>query len=368
MTCWQKLGIDPTDELRIIKRAYAEKSRQFHPEEHPEEFRLLHDAYRTALDQVKRGMVAPRRRTPAPRKAPEPPSSGGSTDQDQQAHDPPAPRAGINSPKPLRAERNRRRDTSGFDNFDENKKTLIRLDKPKAIGTPKPPRRRLMPLADEPVSLADLPIRRSDSPEPPDPSGLSFDVIHQVEAKQESDQRAKIAGVISGLEALHRERRIASTWDRYVRCPAFQELMDYPPFFDALASFFDVNRSIRPSVWKYFMELFGLESLSKVSDKGNYARLYEVLTSRFPIKPGPINRIKSIILHILSGGLFMVLLVMALEAPPLVLVMIFTVIYIACVIVLQRRGMFERNPSMRFGSLVIGLILLYLMYCIIKDA
>ncbi len=49
MNCWQILEINPTDNAREIKRAYANKSKLVHPEEHPEEFRELHDAYELAL-------------------------------------------------------------------------------------------------------------------------------------------------------------------------------------------------------------------------------------------------------------------------------------------------------------------------------
>lgn len=49
MNEWKLLGIEPTDDIKIIKRAYAAKSKEVHPEEHPEEFRALHEAYETAL-------------------------------------------------------------------------------------------------------------------------------------------------------------------------------------------------------------------------------------------------------------------------------------------------------------------------------
>lgn len=49
MNCFEILGIDPTTEVRAIRKAYAAKSRQFHPEEQPEEFKQLHDAYQMAL-------------------------------------------------------------------------------------------------------------------------------------------------------------------------------------------------------------------------------------------------------------------------------------------------------------------------------
>ena len=49
-TCWEELGISPTTDKEIIRRAFADKSSQCHPEEHPEAFKQLHDAYKTALN------------------------------------------------------------------------------------------------------------------------------------------------------------------------------------------------------------------------------------------------------------------------------------------------------------------------------
>lgn len=47
---WEVLGIEPTSDKKIIKRAYAKKVKTCHPEEHPEEFKLLYDAYQAALE------------------------------------------------------------------------------------------------------------------------------------------------------------------------------------------------------------------------------------------------------------------------------------------------------------------------------
>lgn len=49
MNMWQTLGIQPTGNLETIKQAYAVQSKRYHPEEHPDEFRVLHDAYRQAV-------------------------------------------------------------------------------------------------------------------------------------------------------------------------------------------------------------------------------------------------------------------------------------------------------------------------------
>lgn len=48
------LGVEPTTDKRKIKRAYAARSKEVHPEERPEEFRVLHGAYQAALKHAER--------------------------------------------------------------------------------------------------------------------------------------------------------------------------------------------------------------------------------------------------------------------------------------------------------------------------
>lgn len=52
-TIWEVLGISPTSDQKEIKRAYAKKCASCHPEEHPEEFDLLHKAYTAAMKAAK---------------------------------------------------------------------------------------------------------------------------------------------------------------------------------------------------------------------------------------------------------------------------------------------------------------------------
>lgn len=51
-SCWQILNINPTNEINEIKKAYAEKSKLYHPEEKPQEFLKLRKAYEQALKQA----------------------------------------------------------------------------------------------------------------------------------------------------------------------------------------------------------------------------------------------------------------------------------------------------------------------------
>ena len=51
---WQWLEIEPTTDIKVIKAAYAEVSKKYHPTEHPEEFERLRDAYKMAIKLAKR--------------------------------------------------------------------------------------------------------------------------------------------------------------------------------------------------------------------------------------------------------------------------------------------------------------------------
>lgn len=59
MNIWQILQIEPTTDLREIKKAYAKRSIEVHPEEKPEEFSILYEAYQNALNYAK--MAEPRK-------------------------------------------------------------------------------------------------------------------------------------------------------------------------------------------------------------------------------------------------------------------------------------------------------------------
>lgn len=53
MNIWEKLGILPTEDIAKIKSAYARQAKLCHPEEHPEEFKALQNAYKIAVKLAK---------------------------------------------------------------------------------------------------------------------------------------------------------------------------------------------------------------------------------------------------------------------------------------------------------------------------
>ena len=56
---WTALGLEPTKDVSAIKRAYAEKAKTCHPEEDPEGFLQLRQAYQAALAWAEKGETPP---------------------------------------------------------------------------------------------------------------------------------------------------------------------------------------------------------------------------------------------------------------------------------------------------------------------
>lgn len=52
MNIYQVLGISPTRDKKIIRKAYAGLIRKYHPEEHPEKWKEIHDAYTIAMQRA----------------------------------------------------------------------------------------------------------------------------------------------------------------------------------------------------------------------------------------------------------------------------------------------------------------------------
>lgn len=53
MNYWNILDIEPTVDIKVIKRAYASKLKLYHPEDNPEGFQKLREAYEAALKEAK---------------------------------------------------------------------------------------------------------------------------------------------------------------------------------------------------------------------------------------------------------------------------------------------------------------------------
>ena len=53
MNIWSTLGIEYTNDVKIVKKAYAKLIKIYHPEEYPEEFKKINEAYKLAINLCK---------------------------------------------------------------------------------------------------------------------------------------------------------------------------------------------------------------------------------------------------------------------------------------------------------------------------
>ena len=82
---WQQLGIEPTEDLREIKRAYARRLKQCQPEDDPDGFQRLRAAYETVLRELEGAGRASR---PLPRARPVPPPEPALAAEDESVGQP----------------------------------------------------------------------------------------------------------------------------------------------------------------------------------------------------------------------------------------------------------------------------------------
>lgn len=214
MNCFAVLGIEPTTEKKKIKRAYAAKSREFHPEEHPEEFQKIYAAYEEALAWAAKNA--------------------------QSENEAEEPIAEEKSEENLREENLREEDSQEEDSFTEES----------------------VEEADETADEV-----QADSQSWDDEWVRQFQNMADVSERQGEIDREirKIMEQCIGLYLNEKERNKLYHWKDILEEPAWSEYFRTKTFVESWYHFLDTHQMFETAIWQYFQWMDGkLFSASEV--------------------------------------------------------------------------------------------------------
>ena len=204
MNCFTVLGIEPTTEKKTIKRAYAAKSREFHPEEHPEEFQRIHDAYEEALACAER--------------------NAGREEEPQMPEEP-----------------RRMEEESGEDRM-ENSREKDEKSEESATQSVEPPEQ---PKDDSEAWDGDW--------------TRQFQNMADASERQGADDREvrKIMEQCISLYLNEKERNKLYHWKDILEEPAYREYFRTKTFVESWYHFLDTHRMFDAAIWQYFQWIDG---------------------------------------------------------------------------------------------------------------
>ena len=204
MNCFTVLGIEPTTEKKTIKRAYAAKSREFHPEEHPEEFQRIHDAYEEALAWAER--------------------NAGREEEPQMPEEP-----------------RRMEEESGEDRM-ENSREKDEKSEESATQSVEPPEQ---PKDDSEAWDGDW--------------TRQFQDMADASERQGADDREvrKIMEQCISLYLNEKERNKLYHWKDILEEPAYREYFRTKTFVESWYHFLDTHRMFDAAIWQYFQWIDG---------------------------------------------------------------------------------------------------------------
>lgn len=231
MDCWRILGIEKTDDKRAIKKAYAMRARDVHPEEHPDEFRKLHEAYEYALQYADN--VPKSRIKKAPSEA-------------------------------------QKEETNIFDLLDEYEPEAFTENQEEDEffdSIEEAPAEEAIEEAEEDVKIDFDEILEHDA--------ISY-FEHVVALTQKS---------LEELEKLYnRKERKLKAWDEVCKSDYFCEAGLHPFFIEGIAKFVKERTDIPKNCYKALYGVYNFDELKTRADKGALTELYEIFEQRDMLK------------------------------------------------------------------------------------
>ena len=230
MDCWRILGIEITDDKRAIKKAYAMKSRDVHPEEHPEEFRKLHEAYEYALHYADN---VPKSRMKAP----------------------------VELPK---------EETDVFDSLNEYEPDAFikNQDEDKLFDAIEEA------CAEETVEEAEEDVK------------IDFDEILEHDTISYFENVVALTQkTIEELEKLYNgKKRKLKAWNEVCKSGYFCEAGRHPFFIENITNFVKERTDLPKNCYKALYDIYNFDDLKTRADKGYLGELYEIFEQRDMLK------------------------------------------------------------------------------------
>lgn len=265
MNCWQVLGIKPTNNLKAIKKAYAAKSREVHPEEHPEEFRLLHDSYETALTLAKSSRFDVEETDAREERAATADLKKDTADSDDSADNDDL-FAAVNSTEVREAA-----DSSPRDESEPSDDMFKVVDKTKV-----------------PDTSGDFEKDDTESTGEPD---IDFDeVLENADEEHAKKVIAATKAVMTSLEkavSYPKEKDRQRAVENVVSSKFFEECYDIPYFVSALTNFVNVHHDLTDAFYGPVFMALHFDVLETREQKGIYEELYSIFTQRGKIGFNP---------------------------------------------------------------------------------
>ena len=123
---YEILGVDRNADTKTIKKAYAKLVKQYHPEEHPEEWKRIHDAYEQAMELKE----APNTPTETPEVQAQPQMQSLSAEQQSKLNDI------FGDVENVVREQQEKREKSDKEKIDRELQTIMQLTKKKRLRFP----------------------------------------------------------------------------------------------------------------------------------------------------------------------------------------------------------------------------------------
>lgn len=229
MDIYQVLGISPTKDKKVIRKAYAGLIRKYHPEEHPEKWKEIHDAYMVAMqradeDRPLHEEPKPQRKEQKPqREEPKPQREEQKPEREEQKPEREEPKPQCEEPKPQQEEQKPQREEQKPQREEQKPQHEEQKSQEKAAGVHrKSESRRVKPKWPEPEE---------------DLFGNLEELTETAKKERQEERQSQLKAAIEQLHALCKPKKLQFLqWKEFFRKEEYQWAVRQGEFLYELAN------------------------------------------------------------------------------------------------------------------------------------